>query len=529
MPFIILILATSTFLIVPVKSDSDHFSLIDVYWGTNDPVEVSPGDVATLTIILRYEADNSFNNLQAILDLPSGFKAVGGGMKATVYHSGSISPGSLLQLEFPIFITTDVKIGTHRADLEVEYYVSNVIVPVDELSVKLEVTGKPSIDLMTPIDYIHEGKQEVPIVVTNVGDALMQNLQIINIYSSDASVELLNGKLWGDLEPGENTTVLLLVHVLTEVKGEALSFNLEFSFLGPNNIAYSSSETLQVLMKATAPTSPLRVDLNTTELDMGIKNKIYIDLVNDGLYDLVDIELTLSPGNNIQIFGSRVLHVNVLASGETKRIEIESYVPATSEDPTTLLTTTVTYFDTSLSTFQSETYELRIILRGLIDVSLTDYVVIPETPSPGDPISITFTITNMGASRARSASAEAQLEGLPLTPYGQMTTYIGNINTDQPTTFTINLQLQQTNETSITVPITLTYLDNLRTSHDITFDIPVTIETQQSQPTNPSEPSQPSQGDSGESFLFSTEGMIVVATGIVIFVVVIIWVLRRRA
>jgi len=73
---LILILVSSISFVIPVECeesyDDIHFRLIKAYWGTDQPVEVSPGDVVTLSVVLRYEKGWSFRSLKAVLFLPEG-------------------------------------------------------------------------------------------------------------------------------------------------------------------------------------------------------------------------------------------------------------------------------------------------------------------------------------------------------------------------------------------------------------------------------------------------------------------------
>ncbi|MDH5687165.1 MAG: hypothetical protein OEZ48_04810 [Candidatus Bathyarchaeota archaeon] len=178
---VILILAVSVSLVAPASSGSpDDFRLIEAYWGTDQPIEVSPGDVATLTVVLRYESSWSFSNLKADLSLPEGLEAVG---DTTVHYAGPISIGSLIELRFPVFITEDVEKGKYKAVLTVEYYISRYVIPKEELEIRFEVTGKPSIDIRALNDTVYEGKQELLVEVSNEGDAALHNLEITGVYS----------------------------------------------------------------------------------------------------------------------------------------------------------------------------------------------------------------------------------------------------------------------------------------------------------------------------------------------------------
>jgi len=156
-------------------------------------------------------------------------------------------------------------------------------------------------------------------------------------------------------------------------------------------------------------------------------------------------------------------------------VSLEIYVPSNTLSPTASINLYATYFDEKVWLEQSESYALNFLLRGLIDISLTDQVVIPSEPRIGSPFSATITITNIGTSTAYAASASPELENLPIKTFGPKSVYIGDIKLNLPITFTINLQLENTTEHEIIIPVTLTYMDNLRKTYETIFNIPVSI------------------------------------------------------
>jgi len=169
------------------------------------------------------------------------------------------------------------------------------------------------------------------------------------------------------------------------------------------------------------------------------------------------------------------LYASRLEAGSNASVYTEIYVAPTTTAPTATLTVTATYLDEDLQIVRSDDYRLIVLLRGSIEISLTDIAVIPSTPVSGSPFSITVTVTNIGTSTASAAYAIPTLGNIPVRPFGSRSVYIGNIEVNLPTAFTLNLQLDNTTESSTTIPVVLSYMDNLRTAHNITFSVPITI------------------------------------------------------
>jgi hypothetical protein len=520
MPLVILILIASTLSIIPVKSlDSGSFKLIEAYWGTDQKIQVSPGDFETLTVIIRYDVSRStIRNLEAYLFLPEGFEPIGDRDSVLVYYSGSISEGSFVKLEFPIFITPEAEKGNYTADLYL-YYSGYYPEPGDELKIPFGVTGKPSITIDVPDGGIHEGRQETSIRLINEGDAAAKNLRVTEVYSTSATIDPDNEDVLGVLEPGNSVTVPLNVFVSAGMKGKALPITVELSYLGPENVLYELSQSLQIPVKSTTLMPPLTLDVDSEELSIGKSTIVNIDLKNVADRNLSEIQLTLSPDNTLKLLGSTVFYIDTLLPGENRSLEIEAYVPTTTAALTASLTTILTYFDEGTWSSYSETQQINMLLRGLIEISLTDFAIIPNTPRPENPFSITFTVTNIGTSKAYAASTVPYLEGLPASTFGPKSVYIGDIEMNLPTTFTVNLQLESTTMTSMVLPVTLSYMDNLRSLHYVTFNVTVSID-QTSEPVEPST-------SGGRATLFGLPILVWTAVAIVAIAAVIIWYKKR--
>ena len=200
---LILIIAISN--IQFVHAAGGNFQLINVYWGEKQQAESSPGNIETLTVVLRYELDYSFNDLLADLQFPDDFEAVGGGETVTVQYSGPISSGSVISLGFPVYLSEDVDLGSHTAVLTLKYKRSRYVNSIDTLEIVFEVTGKPVLRLSSQEDNVYEGKQTIWIEFENEGDAVAHNIEIGDAVASGVSTEFVAPLSLGDLEPGNST------------------------------------------------------------------------------------------------------------------------------------------------------------------------------------------------------------------------------------------------------------------------------------------------------------------------------------
>lgn len=630
---VLIMMTLSAMFITPAKPDvTNYFTVIRSYWGVDQPIEVSPSDVATLSVIVRYEFGYSGKSIKADLHLPEGFRAVGGSNQAETYFTGAVSYGSIITLQFPIFITQAAGKGGFTTYLELNYYQPDLSRWRNEiLDVYFEVTGKPIIDAVALNTTVVTGNQMILIALSNKGDGIADNLKLAKVSSSTASAELPERTAFGMLQPGQNVTVPVHLYIPINLSSYQ-TLTLQTSCVGPSNVFYSFSETLVLTLAPTTPVSPIFLSFKPTELVIGQNSRVTIGLKNIGDYNVSRLRLSLTPDSVLKIYGASEFYIDSLRSKESTQVDVDLYVPSTTTVSTSTLTMTIVYFDDSLGVFQSDeqrlnmllrvnpstlispltlsletrellvgksskvyieaanngssklsgiklslssdagmrifgnttlyfdslipgetkhvnteiyvpstttattavmsvamTYldeklgivrtdsqQLSMLLRGLIDLSLTDVAVIPSPATSGRPFSVTLTVTNVGTTGAAAAYAIPVMEGLPVRPLGPRSVYIGSIDLNLPTAFTLNLQLDNTTQRAITLPVVLNYMDNLRTLYNVTLSVPISI-VQQS--TSPQPVTQPG--------LTLLSPIVLLAIAAVI-VIVIVLVLRRR-
>jgi len=236
-------------LFIPVNAQQQsYFKVLKVYWGTEQPIEVSPGDTATLSVVLRSESQYSIRSLKAELLLPDYFRAVGGGQRALAYYTGTISQGSVIKLDFSVFVTQNAPKISYTINLWLNYFIPDTgSWHYDILEVEFEVTGKPSLKVTSMNASLDEGNQELSIVIENEGDAAAESLKVVKVYSSSASVELKGSSILGRLESGGKVMVPVQIYVPSEVKnGSLLTLTVETTCNGPESVVYSFSKNLLI-------------------------------------------------------------------------------------------------------------------------------------------------------------------------------------------------------------------------------------------------------------------------------------------
>ncbi|MBM3291276.1 hypothetical protein FJY84_01200 [Candidatus Bathyarchaeota archaeon] len=501
-------------LLFPVKAESGHFTVLDSYWGTDQRVEVSPGETAIFTIVLRTELLGTVKNIEANLTLPEKFQSQSGTNIASTYSSSSVTQGMQLKLQFSIFIEPDASLGNHSAQLEMRYY-QNGVTWQDPVEINLKVTGRPEIKVKTINNELVEGKQSTNLEVTNVGKADATNFKISEISSSSVIVE---DYLFDELiESSGKQLINLHLMLPSGTKGKVFTILVKGSYYGPLNIAYQFSQSIQFIVKSAESKPILSVNLSKSELSIGKSDNISIILKNNGLENVSGVSVSLTVDSILKLFTPSELYIEQISSSKESSLLTQIYVPPTTQAATSTLGIIINYFNEGIRLTDSYEQKFNLLLRGNIEISLTDVTVIPSSPRMGSPFSITMTVTNIGTSAASAAYAIPDLTNLPLSSFGSKSSYIGNIEINSPITFTLNLQASNSTTTNIILPVTLKYMDNLRTIHEENF----TVSFQLSPPVKTDTTNNTNSGNNINFYYYIAAGII----GL-IFVGLILW--RRR-
>ena len=243
-------------------------------------------------------------------------------------------------------------------------------------------------------------------------------------------------------------------------------------------------------------------------------------------FTIRDVELALTPSGNVVFLNETIIRIGDVQAGISKDIYLSIYVPSSSGNSASL-SISATYINEESGMYETLKQVKSFLLRGLIEITLTDVAVIPERPSPGQPFSITLTVTNIGTSTAYALYALPVTEGLPVKTYGTKSVYIGNLEINTPVSFTITLILTEKAKVtllkgisgSLRIPIMLIYMDNLRTLHNKTIIIPISISNQTVTTT-------PSSGSKG--IIIEYQHLAIITAVIMIAAIIFTILIRRR-
>ena len=451
------------------------FVLLNTAWGTSsNPIEAGPGETdALLSVTLQYFGNTIVTSLHALLSLPGSFTDQSGAKTALAYATG-ISPSSVFVLSFWLKIASNAPVSQYDIPVRLNWNDSLASSMSTTLDAIVPLNGKvdPSVSVLN--SGLYPGKvNNVTLQVTNKGTGALSQLQLTPTLSAGS---LLNqvAKIQA-LNAGSTATVPLQIFIPQSGAGLAISLSLEMTYYDAYGNPRSATTTVGFFVQSSAASlSQLVVVVSPTELLAGEMNNVSIALANTGPLALSNLSVTFaSSGTGLTWLSPTMLKLSRLTSGQNVTIPGSVFVDAAAPDSNTLQLS-VKYLDSN-NNLNQETRSFGLLTKGIVELLLQDASTVPAAPTAGQVFSITGTITNIGTTTASGLSAEPQLpEGFKV--FGSQSVFIGNLAVNTPTAFTITLTtLSSVKPGSYSIPVRLTYLDNLRETLTTTIIVPVSM------------------------------------------------------
>jgi len=336
-------------------------------------------------------------------------------------------------------------------------------------SLGFKIKDLPSYNIkITPSSYNLNSEEinDIKLLLKNLGNSTLRDLQIFINLASPLSLIDSEGKFFLDeLKGGEVKELPLKIYIVpTSLQVASISLNLSYK----DEVGSLRSENLLLsfLINLKPKTSPLSIKVEPDTLMAGKINNFTLTLYTSDTIKSVFIsfsspQMTLLEPESIQLDNLKV--------GEEFKFKAKVYVPSLT---TASLQLNIKYYDKN-NLLNQEVRNLGFLIKGLIDIKLTDYSIIPDNPSLGEPFSLVGTITNLGTTSASGVMVYFKgSEGI--TNLGSPSYFIGDLPVNALSTFTLTLQANQ-KEGIYQIPLEIHYMDNLREEHvkDLIFNVKV--------------------------------------------------------
>lgn len=328
--------------------------------------------------------------------------------------------------------------------------------------------------------YLKVGEANlVKVLLENLGKTPLKNVTLSVSTSQPISLIEGDGKTFlGTLRPQDKVETALKMYVSpTSQTSSTVTFTV--TYYDASGALKSENRYITFLLNTTTRLSPISIKVNPTTLVAGKLNDIEVLLTNTGDKAVKSLSMAFSfPSSQVIWLTPDVFQAEKISAGETVTVKGRAYNPPTAITSTTLQMS-IKYYDESGNLYQ-ETRSVGILSQGIIELKVIDTTVLPEKPSQGQIFSATITITNVGTVTASSVTVLPQLpQGFRM--FGSKSIFVGDMQVNVPTTFTLSIQALNTTEPkTYSIPVTITYYDNLREPHALNLSLTVDIQEKNS-------------------------------------------------
>ena len=328
------------------------------------------------------------------------------------------------------------------------------------------------VELAVEPTYLQAGAtNNLTITISNMGASTIDGLSIA--VAASATVSVLNAlREINALSANASTTQTLDVYAPPSSAGSPVTLTLDSTYTNSAGTTLTASQALGMFVAESSSLSPVGLTVSPTYLQAGATNNLTITIFNTGTSTIDGLSASFSPSGGLTWLSPALFQTASMAPGSDVTVQAQLYDPSSS--PAAVQLQVPLKYAYQNSTMQ-ETRSLGLLSRGVIDIEMTGVTVLPQVTSPGQVVSVTLTITNVGVIEASGVTAQAQMPAA-LQPIGSASDFIGDMQVDSPYTFTLSaIVTNSTAAGTYGIPVTLSYLDNLRSHLSETLNVTVTV------------------------------------------------------
>ncbi len=300
------------------------FEVVGTSWGaSSSPEDPVPGSHVHLVVQVRFGGRGQARNLMAKLYLEPPLYNATGGSEAVGYWSQPLSPGSIAELQFLLWLPSDVEHGSYPATIHLEWGSASGIVSED-LPIEIAVKGYPKLEFHISGSLQAGTSSRLLLHILNTGDAPAESVRVM--ASGDVLSSTVDESI-GRIEAGSSYNITLECLPQWSQKPYLTQLHLAAEYVDGYGRLRSVEEIVPVEVEprlSTVLVSAIPQTLNSTST-----STVEIEVKNMGVEDLEGVVLTLSPGQNAWPL-TRDYVIGRLAPGGMATVSIPVYVGSQS-------------------------------------------------------------------------------------------------------------------------------------------------------------------------------------------------------
>lgn len=464
--------ATSTTACVPA---AEPFLVTGATWGTpTSPVSAGPGDQNDpLTVTLLYAGGCALTAAGFELTLTQPFAAVDGLNQSTTYEVNVATEATLTETYY-VDIGANASLQTYTLPLYIGYNTSDFAgIFSQSTNVTISLKGSAKIDLAASAAaaFTPGTINNFTLSISNEGTGTATSVS--TTVTGPSQVSILNQpSTVKALEPGGTISQQIQVYVPSSMSGSALSLTVTSNYLDPYSAAGSASRVFGFVVSLTQSLPPLSVGLTQVNDStvVGTESNFAFILKNLGEGAIYSPAFSLTASSPMVVTNSSgVGFVSQLQPGQTAAFSV---VVGSSPSATPGIyqgTVTITYADANGGQ-HTQTFPVGFVLLGQVQFVVQDAIVSQTTTS----VTVSGSLLNEGATDAYYA----QVSGHVGREQAQNSTYVGEVDPNTPTPFTLTLSYPAPSspQTGVQIMLTVTYRDSF--GNTANYTTPVTANLQ---------------------------------------------------
>jgi hypothetical protein len=498
---------------------------------------LEPGTLNTISLDITNNQTKPISSVQASLALPA---ATGGTPPLVIsgdnsWYFSSIGPLKSVTLNATLMVSSEAADSNYQLTLTLSYLDPFSVARTENHAFGVQVTPISNVPLVLTV----KGGRFQPGTPNTISLNVMNN-QTRPVSSVQASLTLpgatggspplviLGDNSWffRSIDPLKSVTFNATLMVSSSAANANYQLTLTLSYLDPYSVARTENHVFGVQVMSESE-NVLTVSVDNSVLTAGSFNEPLITIHNSGQESLRAITVSLSistfaaqTSQNIMLATANQFNFDLLPPSGNITFPAKMFATLDAKDTSNQIQLSINYID-EIGVNHVKTVALGFVVKGLIILEVFNGQVIPRATLAGGNITITGDILNTGNTRAMYTTVSTKSS--PLIQPLEGATYIGEIDTNIQTPFSLSVRIRKTaNNGTYPITIVFDYEDDYSTAYAVekTFNvtiggfIPVTTPVTNRQNTP--------QG------ILQLPYLIIIGAVVVVSCVVLIYVRRRR-
>jgi len=186
---------------------------------------------------------------------------------------------------------------------------------------------------------------------------------------------------------------------------------------------------------STDPVSELSIQTSSNTLRAGSNNTVTMEVVGIGKL-LSNLDVSLSLPQPLVLFGDNHWRRSSFGPGQTIRVELMIFAPASAAGNSYQATVTAVYKEAGETTYSQESHTIGFLVRGWIDIVIYDLTVTPDPVGPGSTLTVSGSLLNRGVTAAMFTNITIEPQS-PLIVTLQGVSYLGQLDPNAPAPFSV--------------------------------------------------------------------------------------------